>query len=106
MSCSLYLMHASVILLCPSVIDVILSIIQISKLYFYCSYRLADFYYMTNTLLALQVSLFTNPIWLVKTRLQLQTPYHGYRTYSGFSGMFSSNCPFQILHTCNIYIYI
>lgn len=45
---------------------------------------------MTNTLLALQVSLFTNPIWLVKTRLQLQTPYHGYRTYSGFSGMFSS----------------
>lgn len=31
------------------------------------------------------VSLFTNPIWLVKTRLQLQTPVHQNRPYSGFS---------------------
>ncbi|XP_077248000.1 folate transporter 1 isoform X2 [Tasmannia lanceolata] len=31
------------------------------------------------------VCLFTNPIWLVKTRLQLQTPLHQSRPYSGFS---------------------
>ncbi|KAF9619226.1 hypothetical protein IFM89_005780 [Coptis chinensis] len=31
------------------------------------------------------VSLFTNPIWLVKTRLQLQTPLHQSRPYSGFN---------------------
>ncbi|KAB2618105.1 folate transporter 1 [Pyrus ussuriensis x Pyrus communis] len=30
------------------------------------------------------VSLCTNPIWLVKTRLQLQTPLHQTRPYSGF----------------------
>ncbi|PAN45176.1 hypothetical protein PAHAL_9G099300 [Panicum hallii] len=32
-----------------------------------------------------QVSLFTNPIWLVKTRLQLQTPKNHTSGYSGFS---------------------
>uniref|UniRef100_A0A0D3FNQ8 Folate transporter 1, chloroplastic n=2 Tax=Oryza TaxID=4527 RepID=A0A0D3FNQ8_9ORYZ len=32
-----------------------------------------------------QVCLFTNPIWLVKTRLQLQTPSHHTSRYSGFS---------------------
>lgn len=31
------------------------------------------------------VCLCTNPIWLVKTRLQLQTPFHQNRPYSGFS---------------------
>ncbi|KAL5705593.1 Folate transporter 1 [Ranunculus cassubicifolius] len=31
------------------------------------------------------VSLFTNPVWLVKTRLQLQTPLHQSRPYSGFN---------------------
>ncbi|KAG8098057.1 hypothetical protein GUJ93_ZPchr0013g34284 [Zizania palustris] len=31
------------------------------------------------------VCLFTNPIWLVKTRLQLQTPRHHAARYSGFS---------------------
>ncbi|KAJ6832459.1 folate transporter 1, chloroplastic [Iris pallida] len=30
------------------------------------------------------VCLFTNPIWLVKTRLQLQTPFHRSEPYSGF----------------------
>ncbi|KAI5684145.1 hypothetical protein M9H77_05373 [Catharanthus roseus] len=30
------------------------------------------------------VSLCTNPLWLVKTRLQLQTPLHQARPYSGF----------------------
>ncbi|CAA7395220.1 unnamed protein product [Spirodela intermedia] len=30
------------------------------------------------------VCLFTNPVWLVKTRLQLQTPVHQSRPYSGF----------------------
>nr|XP_011462580.1 PREDICTED: folate transporter 1, chloroplastic isoform X2 [Fragaria vesca subsp. vesca] len=30
------------------------------------------------------VSLCTNPIWLVKTRMQLQTPLHQTRPYSGF----------------------
>ncbi|KAL2966475.1 hypothetical protein AAZX31_16G119200 [Glycine max] len=29
------------------------------------------------------VSFFTNPVWLVKTRLQLQTPLHQTRPYSG-----------------------
>lgn len=29
------------------------------------------------------VSLCTNPIWLIKTRLQLQTPLHGSRPYNG-----------------------
>ncbi|KAM2099773.1 hypothetical protein ACFX1T_027007 [Malus domestica] len=33
------------------------------------------------------VSLCTNPIWLVKTRLQLQTPLHQTRPYSGFYGL-------------------
>ncbi|KAL5705591.1 Folate transporter 1 [Ranunculus cassubicifolius] len=33
------------------------------------------------------VSLFTNPVWLVKTRLQLQTPLHQSRPYSGFNGL-------------------
>lgn len=32
------------------------------------------------------VSLCTNPIWLVKTRLQLQTPLHQAQPYSGFHG--------------------
>ncbi|XXG67999.1 hypothetical protein AAC387_Pa06g1206 [Persea americana] len=31
------------------------------------------------------VCLFTNPIWLVKTRLQLQTPLHHKKPYFGFS---------------------
>ncbi|ONK59646.1 uncharacterized protein A4U43_C08F8760 [Asparagus officinalis] len=32
------------------------------------------------------VCLCTNPIWLVKTRLQLQTPFNQNRPYSGFYG--------------------
>lgn len=36
-------------------------------------------------LVLIQVCLFTNPIWLVKTRMQLQTPGHT-SSYSGFSG--------------------
>jgi hypothetical protein len=36
-------------------------------------------------LVFVQVCLFTNPIWLVKTRMQLQTPGHA-SPYSGFSG--------------------
>lgn len=31
------------------------------------------------------VCLFTNPIWVVKTRLQLQTPQHQAQPYSGFA---------------------
>ncbi|XP_024627832.1 folate transporter 1, chloroplastic isoform X1 [Medicago truncatula] len=34
------------------------------------------------------VSLFTNPVWLVKTRLQLQTPIHQTRPYSGLYDAF------------------
>lgn len=40
----------------------------------------------------------TNPVWLVKTRLQLQAPGHGaQKPYSGFTGIASSvlfNSPF------------
>lgn len=39
-----------------------------------------------------QVCLCTNPIWLVKTRLQLQTPLHQGQPYSGFHGLL----PFHI----------
>ncbi|RZC23505.1 Folate transporter 1, chloroplastic [Glycine soja] len=35
------------------------------------------------------VSFFTNPVWLVKTRLQLQTPLHQTRPYSGVYGLLS-----------------
>lgn len=35
----------------------------------------------------LQVSLCTNPVWLIKTRLQLQNPLHHTRPYSGFYGL-------------------
>lgn len=34
-----------------------------------------------------QVSLCTNPIWVVKTRFQLQTPFHQTRPYSGLYGL-------------------
>ncbi|XP_029129900.1 folate transporter 1, chloroplastic-like [Cajanus cajan] len=34
------------------------------------------------------VSLCTNPVWLVKTRLQLQTPLHQRRPYSGIYDAF------------------
>ncbi|KAJ4822990.1 Folate transporter 1, chloroplastic [Turnera subulata] len=36
------------------------------------------------------VCLCTNPIWLVKTRLQLQTPLHQTRPYSGLYGAFKT----------------
>lgn len=43
--------------------------------------------YCNNTLVVLQVCLCTNPIWLVKTRLQLQTPQQHTQPYSGFHGL-------------------
>ncbi|KAL8240530.1 hypothetical protein R6Q59_013885 [Mikania micrantha] len=36
------------------------------------------------------VCLSTNPVWVVKTRLQLQTPHHCGRPYSGFSDAFKT----------------
>ncbi|MFS7954893.1 putative mitochondrial carrier domain superfamily [Helianthus anomalus] len=36
------------------------------------------------------VCLFTNPVWVVKTRLQLQTPQHHGRPYSGFNDAFKT----------------
>ncbi|KAK9071426.1 hypothetical protein SSX86_009995 [Deinandra increscens subsp. villosa] len=36
------------------------------------------------------VCLSTNPVWVVKTRLQLQTPHHQGRPYSGFTDAFKT----------------
>ncbi|KAI3704535.1 hypothetical protein L1987_74758 [Smallanthus sonchifolius] len=36
------------------------------------------------------VCLSTNPVWVVKTRLQLQTPHHQGRPYSGFNDAFKT----------------
>ncbi|XP_022775367.1 folate transporter 1, chloroplastic isoform X4 [Durio zibethinus] len=44
-----------------------------------CSFRVHCF----MGIIFLLVSLCTNPIWLIKTRLQLQTPIHQSRPYSG-----------------------
>ena len=49
-----------------------------------------------------QVSLSTNPIWLVKTRLQLQTPNHHISGYSGFSGNMCFLKLFKYLCLCCI----
>ena len=44
-------------------------------------------YFYLNLMIHFQVCLCTNPIWLVKTRLQLQTPLHQTPPYSGLLGL-------------------
>ncbi|KAF3790513.1 Folate transporter 1 [Nymphaea thermarum] len=45
------------------------------------------------------VCLFTNPVWLIKTRLQLQTPLQQTRQYSGFSGLILLNFRYNAVRT-------
>uniref|UniRef100_A0A804P8D2 Folate transporter 1 chloroplastic n=1 Tax=Zea mays TaxID=4577 RepID=A0A804P8D2_MAIZE len=54
-------------------------------LYFFLGRMTSFIQSIISSQLQKQVSLFTNPIWLVKTRLQLQTAKHHTSQYSGFS---------------------
>lgn len=51
--------------------------------------------FTTVVLLLCQVCFCTNPVWLVKTRMQLQSPLHQAQPYSGLYGLPS------ILHSIN-----
>ncbi|XP_076897844.1 folate transporter 1, chloroplastic-like isoform X2 [Bidens hawaiensis] len=56
----------------------------------YSLYYILSYVVIIAKLLLFQVCLLTNPVWVVKTRLQLQNPQHHGRPYSGLSDAFKT----------------